>query len=264
MVVAHRGIWHQAPENSLAAIEQAIASGAEIVEIDAQQCLSGEFVVIHDSTLERTTNGCGAVAQTSLEEIRSLRLRERDGGKHNSFTLQRLPLLSEVLECARGRIVVNIDAKSPQELIGIVAEVKRLNMQEGVIVKSQFDPVSADFESDIAAISQDVFHMPMLRSQPGCLIEDLQHLARWSPDMIELKFTSLEELHQAGPVLEQMDCRIWVNTLDPVHLLDLSDSRALQSPDVVWGALIRAGVGAIQTDYPAQLSEWLTSGAITV
>jgi glycerophosphoryl diester phosphodiesterase len=252
MVIAHRGDWQRAPENSILSIEHAIEAGSDIVEIDIQKCLTGEFVVIHDETLDRTTNGSGLVSQTSLEEIKKLRLKERDGGESNSISNHPIPLLSELLEHAKGKILVNIDTKNPSELDSMIEEVQRFNMHEHVIVKSVYDPSQDAWNSE----SHGMKHMPVLVPKSGQLLADLEKLAMSKPFMIEIVSSGIEELYKAKPLLEEMDCRIWINTLDPIEPLNFSDAEAKLHPEKIWGELIDLGVSAIQTDLPKMLSQW--------
>jgi glycerophosphoryl diester phosphodiesterase len=92
-VAAHRGgaaLW---PENSLLAIRQAIGLGVPLVEVDVHLAADGTLVVIHDATLERTTDGTGAVTALTREALARLRLRGPDG----RVTDERLPTLDDVL-----------------------------------------------------------------------------------------------------------------------------------------------------------------------
>lgn len=100
--IAHRGASALAPENTLAAIRRAIELGAAWVEVDVQAGADG-LVVIHDDTLERTTNGHGLVATHTVDALRAL-----DAG-HG----ERIPLPQEVLELCRGRCAVNLELKGP-------------------------------------------------------------------------------------------------------------------------------------------------------
>lgn len=107
-VVAHRGASAEAPENTLAAFARAIELGAGWLELDATRCASGEVVVIHDATLERTTDGQGPVATRSLAELRRL---DAGGWKQARFRGERVPTLREVLDLARDRIGVYLEIK---------------------------------------------------------------------------------------------------------------------------------------------------------
>ena len=66
-VVAHRGDWRHAPENSIAAIKSAISIGADMVEIDIQKTKDGDFVLMHDNSIDRTTNGKGYVSNYTIK-----------------------------------------------------------------------------------------------------------------------------------------------------------------------------------------------------
>lgn len=102
-VIAHRGASGYAPENTLAAFERALQLGAGFIETDVHLTRDARFVAIHDSTLERTTNGTGAVHDFTLAQ-----LRELDAGKwfDREFMDEKIPTLEEVLEFSRKNDVV--------------------------------------------------------------------------------------------------------------------------------------------------------------
>lgn len=102
-IIAHRGASGHAPENTLAAFERAVELGAGFIETDLHLTRDARFVAIHDHTLERTTNGRGAVSDFTLAE-----LRELDAGKwfDRQFSGQRMPTLEEILAFARKHDVV--------------------------------------------------------------------------------------------------------------------------------------------------------------
>jgi glycerophosphoryl diester phosphodiesterase len=110
LVVAHRGASSLAPENTLAALRLALQAGAEMVEVDVQITTDGRIVVIHDTTLERTTNGHGVVARHSFAQLRQL-----DAGTWfgEAFRNERIPLLTEVFELLRGRACIDVEIKPP-------------------------------------------------------------------------------------------------------------------------------------------------------
>jgi len=100
---AHRGASGHEPENTLAAVEKAIALGADWIEVDVY-AVASELIVIHDERLERTTNGAGYVRDKSLAYLRSL-----DAGKGQS-----IPTLRDVLDSADGRVGINVELKGPK------------------------------------------------------------------------------------------------------------------------------------------------------
>ena len=80
LVVAHRGCWKTAAENALSAIEACVALGVHMVEVDVRRTRDGALVLMHDETVDRTTNGSGRVGDLTLAEIARLRLRQGQGG----------------------------------------------------------------------------------------------------------------------------------------------------------------------------------------
>jgi len=97
------------PENSLAAIQHAIDSGIDIIEIDVRQTKDGELILMHDGTVERTADGEGRVDSYTFEKIRALMLMREDD---EDTLIHRVPTLIEALELAKGKIMVDIDIKS--------------------------------------------------------------------------------------------------------------------------------------------------------
>lgn len=99
--IGHRGAKGHLAENTLESIQKALSFGVEAIEIDVHRCKTGELVVIHDFTLDRTTNGSGEVAKKSLTEIKALKVE-------NEFEI---PLLTEVLDFIEGKCTINIELK---------------------------------------------------------------------------------------------------------------------------------------------------------
>jgi glycerophosphoryl diester phosphodiesterase len=118
MLIAHRGGSLEAPENTLAAFRHAIEVGAKYVELDVQMSKDGVLVVIHDDTLDRTTNGTGPVGAYTYDELEKL-----DAGSHfaSDYSNETIPTLRSVLElCAHAGVGVVIEIKSPHLYPGMV------------------------------------------------------------------------------------------------------------------------------------------------
>ena len=139
MVIAHRGCWQQAPENSLAAVRACIDLGVDMVELDVRRTSDGVLVLMHDETVDRTTEGKGSVDSMSFAEIRDLRLRDHSGGKGAAVTSYRVPTLAEAMNLARDRIMVNIDAKS-DVFESVVLELMALRILDHVVMKLEVPP----------------------------------------------------------------------------------------------------------------------------
>lgn len=106
--IGHRGACGRAPENTLASIEQAIACGCALTEVDVRRTADGQLVLLHDESVDRTTNGNGLVAEMALEDVRKLTC----GG-------QPVPTLAEALHAAAGRIGLILELKAE----GLAADV---------------------------------------------------------------------------------------------------------------------------------------------
>lgn len=107
-ISAHRGGPRRGfPENCIATFENTLTHGPAILEIDPRYTKDGHIVLMHDATLDRTTNGTGKVADHTLAEIRALRLKDTEG----NLTDFRIPTLDEALQWAKGKTILVIDAK---------------------------------------------------------------------------------------------------------------------------------------------------------
>lgn len=123
-VIAHRGGKRWAPENTLSAFKKSLEAQVDGIELDIHKCKSGELVVIHDDTLNRTTSGTGYVKDATWQELSQL-----DCGNWYSpaFKGEKLPLLSDVLNLIKGKILINIEIKNcPVNYAGIEDDLLKL------------------------------------------------------------------------------------------------------------------------------------------
>ncbi len=143
LVLAHRGAREVAPENTMAAFQAALAMGADGIELDVMLSADGVPVVIHDFTLERTTNGQGRVAERTLAQLQAL-----DAGLYFAprYQGERIPALEQVLDTFGGSLRINIELKSHTlAQTDLEAAVAQLVVQKGLIssvIVSSFDPLS--------------------------------------------------------------------------------------------------------------------------
>lgn len=137
-VVAHRAGAGLAPENSLTAVDEALAVGADVIEVDVHLTADGELVVCHDNTIERTTNGKGRIGEMTLEEIRAYRIVAADG----AVTEEPLPTLGDVLWRINGRCRVLVEVKRTKDAErmakAIINEVA-LYQADGWVAVQSFD-----------------------------------------------------------------------------------------------------------------------------
>ncbi|MFE0302717.1 MULTISPECIES: glycerophosphodiester phosphodiesterase [Bacillus] len=122
-IIAHRGSSSAAPENTIAAFDVAVEQGADYIELDVQMTMDQHVVVIHDDTVDRTTNGNGLVKSYTLDQLKKL-----DAGSwfEQQYTNERIPTLQEILERYSQRIGILIEIKHPKRQIGIEKAVARI------------------------------------------------------------------------------------------------------------------------------------------
>ena len=127
--IGHRGAAGHAPENTLLSFEKAVLLGCDMTELDVHLCGSGELVVIHDETVDRTTDGVGSVSGLTLNELKLL-----DAGQG-----EEIPTLYEVLSLLRGMIGLNIELKGLGTAKPVHDLVKELGWGNNDLTISSFD-----------------------------------------------------------------------------------------------------------------------------
>lgn len=126
IVTSHRGAGFLEPENTLRAIRRAIELGADQVELDVQLTRDGHLILMHDQTVDRTTNGHGKVSELTLVEIRRL-----DAGQG-----EQAPTLEEALALTDGKITPQIELKGPATAAAVVRVIEASGRADNVIVTS--------------------------------------------------------------------------------------------------------------------------------
>lgn len=126
------------PENTLLSFEEAIKQGADFIELDVRQTADGQIVVIHDETLDRTTNGTGPVGTMRLAELKEL---DAGGWMGSGFAGQRIPTLLEVLDLTNNRVSLVIEIKGcsktyPGIEAAVVGLLRKADRLEDVLIIS--------------------------------------------------------------------------------------------------------------------------------
>lgn len=164
LLIAHRGGSGLAPENTVAAFRNAVdVWGADMIELDVHASVDGHCVVIHDATVDRTTEGTGAVASKPLSELRRLDAGYRftaDGGATFPFRGRdvRIPTIDEVLGALPGvRITVEVKTGAAQE--PLFAAIRRLRARDRVIVAGMSEAhrtLFTDYRGPVSASGEEV------------------------------------------------------------------------------------------------------------
>ncbi|WP_377890652.1 glycerophosphodiester phosphodiesterase [Alkalihalobacillus sp. R86527] len=233
LTIAHRGASGYAPENTMAAFEKAVDMKSDVFELDVQLSQDGELVVIHDTSVDRTTNGSGKVKDHTLAELRDL-----DAGSWfgEAFTGERIPTLGEVLDEYRGKSGILIEIKSPSlypEIEQKVAdELKERNMHKPnnnkIIVQS--------FDHD----SVQTFHNILPSVPVGVLV--------YNP--ADLTDQSLEDFSRYAEYVNPSKGLVDKDLVKSIHDYDMDIHPWTARDHESVEALEEAGVDGIITDYP--------------
>ena len=124
--IGHRGTKGYASENSLFSFEKAIEMGVDGIELDVHLSLDGQIIVIHDDTIDRTTNGKGFVNTLSLQELKTFRINE----KQASELKQQIPTLNEVFDLVNLTCFINIELKGKGTATAVVALIEKYILEK--------------------------------------------------------------------------------------------------------------------------------------
>lgn len=180
LVFGHRGSMAYAPMNTLAAFELAYAQGAAGIELDVHRSKDGHPVIVHNFTLDETTNGKGAVSGKSLAELKTL-----DAGSWyaDDFAGEQIPSLDEVFESLGKKLLINIEIKSilpnTDGLEQTTADcIQRHQMQARVLVSS-FNPYALRrFKRIMPTVMTGLLYAPAMQTDIQSAAADTPHQAR--------------------------------------------------------------------------------------
>jgi len=246
MLVAHRGGSGVAPENTLVAFRRALDWwDADMLELDVRATRDGEVVVLHDATVDRTTDGTGAVESMTLVEVRDLdagyRFRAPDGRTPFRGHGVRVPLLREVVQ-AFPRTRLNVEIKDRAAAAEAVRVVRRMGASHRTLIAAATEsarrPARA-FEGPWGASRRQLFPFLLLHRTP------LRSLARPCADIFQVPLR-------------------WMGIPVPTRAF-VREAHRLNVPVQVWTVdepgemerLLDLGVDGIQTDRPDRLADIL-------
>jgi glycerophosphoryl diester phosphodiesterase len=130
IVTAHRGASYVAPENTMAAMVAAVEAGSDYAELDVGLTGDGEVVLMHDRTIDRTTDGTGDLGDLTLEELKGLEAGSWFG---EEFAGEPIPTLREVIRFAKGKMKLNVEIKNSADEPAIAGAVVEIIRSEGFV-----------------------------------------------------------------------------------------------------------------------------------
>lgn len=262
VVIAHRSDWRHYPENSLAAMEGAIAMGVDMVEIDVQRTADGVLVCCHDSSVDRTTTGKGKVKELSSEYISTLKLKSDQG-----VTEYGMPTLAEALDLCKDRVLINID-KGYNYYDQILQMLVERDMVGQVLIKSSKDATVV--AEKFAPHSSNMLYMPVINYTAkgwGKHADIFESYIASDLDVVAYEICWDGTLAGERKIFKRVidsGARLWVNTLwDSLcggkgH--SFKDDNALNgNEERIYGQLLKRGVTMIQSDRPQLLLNYLES-----
>lgn len=246
-MIAHRGGAGLAPENTLEAFDNAVTRwGADMLEMDVRLTRDGEVVVIHDDTVDRTTDGTGRVADLTLAEIQDLDAGYRffDEAGRSPFRDQgvRIPRFEDVLltfPSAR----LNVETKDGDSAPGLVELIRQHGATERVLVAAEFEKNRESvkgYPGPWGASRRDIAHFLIRIHMPWG--------AWFTPDCDALQ---VPEAFRGIPILTPRFIEEAHRRNLPIHVWTIDDPADMRR-------LLAMGVDGIQTDRPDRLAPILT------
>lgn len=231
-IIGHRGACAIAPENTLASLRHAESVGAKMVEIDVRLSADGVPIVLHDATLDRTTDGCGRASDFSFAQLRQL---DAGAWKDPRFSGERIPSLEEVIAlCDALSLCLNIELKPNPGQAAETAQIA-LDLAQRRWPRRLPPPIVSSFELECLQVS-----MRCAPDWPRGVLFD-QRPAHWQAIADTVQAATLH-LHQAQETLETV--RQLRQQHRPFLLYTVNDPQAALG----W---LQAGVAAVITDDPA-------------
>lgn len=254
MVAAHRGDWRNAPENSLQAYKLAIEMGVDVIEVDLNKTSDGVIVIMHDGTIDRTTDGTGKPSDYTLKQLKKFHLKNGLG----ITTTHTIPTLEEVMKLAKGKVLVNLDKSYPyyNEAYKILKETGTVNQ---AIFKT--DEHYRTVRNKYNKLLDSITFMPVIwlnESVAKQTIIDYQKAIK--PIAFELIFDQdTSKILVNNSFIKAHGARIWINAMWASLNGGHTDDMAVEQKDTKdsWDWLIAHGATIIQTDRPKELLKYL-------
>lgn len=236
-VIAHRGVSGTYPENTLSAFQAAIDVGAEMVELDVSVSKDGIPVVVHDKTVDRTTDSEGDVQSFTLEELKGM---EVGAWFSEEFRGEEFPTLKESLELMKDEIAVNIEIKT---------EAVSDEIEDGIVDKALQIVNELDMSSSVIFSSFDYRVMEQLNVLDPTMPKALLYEASQSADLLPSELVQKYQVDVFNCSYRQLS-EEWIKDLQlhqiPYLVYTVNEPELMEE-------LIEKGVSGMFTDFPEEL-----------
>lgn len=235
IVICHRGDHLKYPENTLNGYAEAIKNDADYVEIDLRTTKDSALVSIHDATVNRMTNGKGAIKDMTLDEIEKLELKSNDS---TDKAIYRVPTFEQILTLCKNKIYIYIDFKQAGAAV-TYAMLKKYGMEKQVLVYINGIQQLIDWRKTAP-------DMPLMLSMPNSA-KDVESMKTF--------------INQAKPDLLDGSWKEYskdmVSTAHDMNLPAWPDIQSKDEGPQDWDQAIAKGFMGLQTDHPAALVKYL-------
>ncbi len=233
LVIGHKGAAALAPENTLGSFALALELGVDAVECDIRATADGVPVILHDSTVDRTTSGTGEVSRLSLEQVKALEVRPVDG----LGSAARVPTLEDLLALIAGKCLLVLEYKSLDAVVPSIALLRAVRAHEWCTAWSFQPAVVSALRLEAPELSRSLLigreddwevnlHAAIDRECIGVSLRQ--------------EYVDSERVRRA----KGLGLQVFAWTAN-----DVAD----------WARLVAAGVDGIVTDDPGRLKQWLGS-----
>ena len=239
-----KGIADGIPENSLTSIEYAINAGVEMIELDARPTSDGILVLMHDNTIDRTTNGSGAVGDYSYQQLQQLYLKDAAG----NLTNERIPTLEDALKKGKGKVYFNLDIVNKNVAVAtMVALLKKLDMENEVLL---YVSNNRNYAYDLKAANSTLLLHPMAKAS-----DDITYFASSYTDNVQMMQLSTSDA-LAGAMTEDIKSKGWLLFS---NIVGANDTNMLSDNYSGLVGMINKRINVVQTDYAELAAKYLKS-----
>lgn len=260
LVAAHRADWRNFPENSLEAVKSCLQMGVDIVEIDVQKTKDGALIIMHDKTLDRTSNGSGLIESFTLAEIQKMYLKNAYG----TLTKYRIPLLEDVLQAVKGRSLLFID-----KAYKFIPDVYKIIEKTGTFKEALFEGKAtlAELKLEYPEYAGKIRYMPRLNGDKKNT-KTLNYLNDFvnAKDLVASFILTFEDdkspgMYYAGEIRKR-GISVMAVPLWPESSGGHDDDFSVEDAAGGWGWLINHGANILCTDRPQLLINYLRSNKL--
>lgn len=268
VIVAHRACFAAAPENSPEAIDACWRLGVEVVENDVRSTRDGELVVMHDDTVDRTTDGWGYLDDLTLRDLQGLHLRDGEGGPAAYATSVPVTTLRAYFRAAKDKVMINLEMKpsASANLATLVDRSLQIAREEGVIDQivlkipdvRNHGRVSREHALSTLHLPSDVAIWPIIWESEGAdPAARVSQLEVYGSAGYEVPFTDPAFFSAIARDARLRGRPVMAVAVRPYWSGGLSDAVSLADPDAGWGRLISLGANVLMTDHPEYLLRYL-------